>query len=73
MRREIDFSKIVKDLNAAGITCGQLSRDTDRVVSAIHALKSRRVHEPAWPVGDYLIRKYIEVFQMPAPKLSNDQ
>lgn len=64
MRRDMDFSKIVSDLNEAGITGGQLARDAGTVQSAIHALKSGRTRNPQWPVGDYLVRKYIEVFQV---------
>ena len=64
MRRDVDFSKLVSELMEAGITTGQMGRECDMVPSAIHALKSGRTREPAWSVGDYLIRKHFETFQV---------
>lgn len=63
MLRKVDFSVIIKELNQAGYTQSALAKETGYTSVNINHLANGRVKDPAWPLGDYLIRKHAEVFR----------
>lgn len=63
IRRKTDFANVINELVAAGIPLMEMSRETGLTQPAFSAIRHGRVNEPAWSVGDYLIRKHAEVFR----------
>ena len=63
IRRKIDFANLIKELREAGVSQVELSRETGYTQASFSAIVAGRTKEPAWSVGDYLIRRHAEVFR----------
>lgn len=63
IRRRTDFANLIKELGEAGVTQRLLAQEAGITPGAFSAIRNGRAKEPAWSVGDYLIRKHAEVFR----------
>ena len=61
--RKIDFANIINELGAAGVPTRVLADETGPTAASFSAISAGRNKEPAWSIGDYLIRKHAEVFR----------
>ena len=64
MQRTIDFAHIIKELGDAGIPPKSLAGEAEVAVTTIYALQDGRNEQPRWGLGDYLLRKHFETFQI---------
>lgn len=64
MQRTVDFSHLIKELGEAGLPPKALASEAGVAPTTIYALQDGRNEQPRWGLGDYLIRKHFETFQV---------
>jgi len=63
MLRTVDFSTLIRELRESGVSQNSIARETGYTQANISQIARGKIKDPAWPLGDYIIRRHAEVFR----------